>query len=197
MRLRPARYTALPVGSPEEAKAVPIAGDAAIATVGTGHGRLIPLVILDTTERPDLAEVIRVQTHLLEGDVVVQWGQLPKRLSHIALFLRFTRPAARVAIIEFDIAKQGILVEHTLMSQALYIQAGKAGDRLIYDLNLPKMLIEVPETGFRPHWDKLYRDAVIARIVAETGLARKAAKAAAGSYIERILEVARFRMKSK
>lgn len=197
MRLRPARYTALPVSSPEEAKAVPIAGDAAIATVGTGHGRLIPLVILDTSERPDLAEVIRVQTLLPEGDIVVQWGQLPKRLRHVALFLRFTRPAARVAVVEFDIAKQGILVEHTLMSQALYIQAGKAGDRLIYDLNLPKMLIEVPETGFRRHWDKLYRDAVTAQMVAEGGLARKAAKVAAGSYIEQIREVARFRMKQE
>lgn len=197
MRLRSPRYTALLVGSPEEAKAVPIAGDAAIATVGTGHGRLIPLVILDTTERPDLVEVVRVQTHLLEGDVVVQWGQLPKRLNHIALLLRFIRPAARVAIIEFNIAKQGILVEHILMSHALYIQAGKAGDRLIHDLNLPKMLIEVPETGFRPQWDKLYRAAVIARIVAEGGLRRKAAKAAAGSYIEKIREVARFSIKSK
>lgn len=195
MRLRPARYTALPVGSPEEAKAVPVAGDAAIATIGTGHGRLIPLVILDTTERPDLAEVIRVQAHLLDGDVVVQWGQLRNRFSHIALFLRFTRPAARVAIIEFEIVKQGILVEHALMSQALYIQAGKAGDRLIYDLDLPKMLIEVPETGFRAHWDKLYHDAVVARIVAEGGLARKAAKAAASSYIQEIREVARLRVK--
>lgn len=197
MRLRPPRYKALLVGSFEEAKAVPIAGNAAIATIGTGHGRLIPLVILDTTERPDLAEVIRVQRHLLEGDVVVQWGQLPKRLSHIALLLRFTRPAAGVAIIEFDIAEQGILVEHTIVSQALYIQAGKTGDRLIYDLNLPKMLIEVPDTGFRPYWDKLYRDAVIARIVAERGMKPKAAKAAAGSYIDKIREVAQFRIKSK
>lgn len=196
MRLRPVRYTTLPVGSTEESKAVTIAGDGAIATVGTGHGRLIPLVILDTTERPDLAEVIRVQTHLLEGDVVVQWIQLPKRLSHVALFLRFTRPVARVAIIEFDIANQGILVEHTLMSQALYIQAGKAGDRLVHNLTLPKMLIEVPDTGFRPRWNKLHLNAVITQIVAERGLARKAAEAAASSYIQEIREMASIRMKS-
>jgi hypothetical protein len=195
MRLKPRRYAELLSSHPEEAKVVPIAGDAAIATVGTGHGRLIPLVILDTTERPDLAEVIRVQAHFPEGDVVVQWGQLPKRPDHVALFLRFMRPTERAAVIEFDSARQGILVEHTLMSQALYIQAGKAGDRLIHDLNLPKMLIEVPDTGFRRHWDKLYRDGVIARMVNE-GLTRKVAKAAVGSYIDCIRELARFRMKS-
>jgi hypothetical protein len=84
MRLRPKRYLKLYMSSPEEAKVVQIAGDAAIATVGTGHGRLIPLLILDTIERPDLAEVIRVQAHSPAGDVVVQWGALPERCNHIA-----------------------------------------------------------------------------------------------------------------
>jgi hypothetical protein len=119
MRLRPRRYVVMPVNSVEEAKAVPIASDAAIATIGTGHGRLIPLIILDTTDRPDLAEVVRVQAYLPAGDVIVQWGQLPKRFNHIALFLRFIRPSARAAVIEFEIPKQGILVEHILISQAL------------------------------------------------------------------------------
>lgn len=195
MKLRAHRYAELRLSSREEAKAVPIAGDAAIATVGTGHGRLIPLVILDVTERPDLAEVIRVQTHFSEGDVVVQWGRMPDRPDHVALLLRFQRPTERTAIIEFDIAKQGILVEHTLMSRALYIQGGKRGDRLIHDLNVPKLLIEVPETGFRQYWDKLYRDSVIKRMRKE-GLSRSAAKAASQSYVEKIQEVARFRMRT-
>jgi len=163
MKLRPHRYAELRLSSLEEAKAVPIAGNAAIATVGTGHGRLIPLVILDVTERPDLAEVIRVQTHFSEGDVVIQWGRMRDRPDHVALLLRFQRPTERTAIIEFDIAKQGILVEHTLMSRAIYIQGGKRGDRLIHNLNVPKMLVEVPEAGFRQYWDKIYRDDIIKR----------------------------------
>lgn len=194
MRLRPKRYSAINMNSAEEAQVVPIAGDAAIATVGTGHGRLIPLVILDTTKRPDLAEVIRVQAHFPAGDVVVQWGGLPKRPDHVALFLRFQRPTERAAVIEFDIAKQGILVEHILQSNALYIQSGKVGDRLIHDLNLPKMILEVPDTGFRAHWDKLYFDGVFKRMRKE-GLGRSRAKEVARTYIEKIRELARFRMK--
>ena len=59
------------------------------------------------------------------GDAVVQWGSLPKRRDYIALLIKFLRPIECAAVIEFDIAKQGILVEHILQSNGLYIQAGK------------------------------------------------------------------------
>jgi hypothetical protein len=114
------------MNSAEEAQVVPIVGDAAIASVGVGHGRLIPPIIIDTTNRPDLTEAIEAQVHLPAGDVVVQWGSLPKRHDHIALLLKFQRPTERAAVIEFEIVKQGILVEHILQSNGLYIQAGKS-----------------------------------------------------------------------
>jgi len=195
MKLRLRRYQSIPMNSAEEAQVVPIVGDAAIATVGVGHGRLIPLIIIDTTNRPDLAEVIRAQAHLPEGDVVVQWGSLPKRHDHIALVLKFQRPTERAAVVEFDIAKQGILVEHILQSNALYIQAGKVGDRLKHDVDRPKMLIEVPNTGIRAVWDKLYFDAVFKR-ARKDGLGRGSAKEVARNYIGQIREIAKFRMKS-
>jgi hypothetical protein len=195
MKLRLRRYQSIPMNSAEEARAVHIVGDAAIATVGVGHGRLIPLIIIDTTNRPDLAEVIEAQAHLPAGDLVVQWGLLPKHHDHIALALKFQRPTERGAIVEFDIAKQGILVEHILQSSALYIQAGKVGDHLKHDVNRPKMLIEVPDTGIRALWDKLYFDAVLKR-ARKDGLDRRGAKEAARAYIGQIREIARFRMKS-
>jgi hypothetical protein len=195
MRLSLRRYQSIPMNSAEEAQVVRVVGDAAIATCSVGHGRLIPLIIIDTTNRPDLTEVIEVQTHFPEGDVIVQWACLPKRRDHIALLLKFQRPTERAAVIEFDIAKQGILVEHILQSKALYIQAGKAGDRLIHDLNRPKMLIEVPDTGIRALWDKLFFDAVV-KLMRKDGLSRREAKEAARAAIGEIRELAKFRMKS-
>lgn len=195
MKLSLRRYQLIPMNSAEEARVVPIAGDAAIATAGIGHGRLIPLIILDTTDRPDLAEVIEAQTHLPAGDVVVQWGSLPKRHDHIALILKFLRPTERAAVIEFDIAHQGILVEHILQSNGLYIQAGKVGDRLKHDINRPKMLIEVPDTGVRPRWDKLYFEAVVKR-ARKDGLRRRDAQDVARAAIGKVRELATFRMKS-
>jgi hypothetical protein len=194
MRLSLSRYQFVPINSAEEAQVVPIVGDAAIATVGVGHGRLIPLIIVATTNRRDLAEVIEAQLHLPPGHVVVQWGSLYQRRDHIALILKFQRPTECAAVIEFDIAKQGILVEHILQSNGLYIQGGKVGDRLKHDLNRPKMLIEVPDTGVKAPWDKLYFDAMVKR-ARKDGLGRRDAKEVARAAIGQIRELAKFRMK--
>jgi hypothetical protein len=188
------RYQKIEMKSAQEAQAVSVVGDAAIASTGIGHGRLIPIIIIDSTRRPDLLEVIAAQEHLPPGDVVVQWGSLAKRHNHIALIFRFQRPTERTAVVEFDIVKQGILVEQILQSNALYIQAGKVGDRVINDLNQPKMLIEVPDTGFRGHWDRLYFDAIFQH-ARRDGLSRSKAKEAAQTYIGQIHEMTKFRMK--
>ena len=194
MRLRFRRYQAIPVRTPEESQTLMIVGDAAIATVKVGHGRLIPLIIVDTTNRPDISEVIVMQGHLPAGDVVVQWGELAGRRDHIALILRFERPIEGMAIIEFEIAKQGILVEHILQSNALYIQSGVPGDRLGHDLDRPKMLVEVPDTNFKGKWEKLYFNAIIQRM-RNNGLNRKVAKVAAQNYLTKVREIASFRIK--
>jgi hypothetical protein len=68
--------------------------------------------------------------------------------------------------------EQGILVEGILQANGLYIQAGKVGDRLKHDLNLPKILIEVPDTGIGSLWNKLFLDATVERAREETVIAR-------------------------
>jgi hypothetical protein len=194
MKLKLSRYRSIPMNSAEEAQVVSIVGDAAVATVGVGHGRLIPLIIIDTTKRPDLVEVIAAQEHFDDGDVVVQWGSLHKRPEHVALILRFQRPTQRTAVVEFEIVRQGVLVECILQSKALYMQAGTAGDRLMHDLNRPKILIEAPDTGFRANWDELYFDAIVKRM-RKDGLDRRRSKEAARSYIHQIREFGQIRMK--
>ena len=53
---------------------VQVVGDAAIAASPFVEGRLVPLVIVDTSGRPDLEELVRVHKHLPPGDVETQWG---------------------------------------------------------------------------------------------------------------------------
>lgn len=145
----------IPVKHRQEAKSVRIINDAAVATVGVGEGRLIPLVIIDSIERPDVEELVRVHEHLPPGDVNVQWGHLERGSDHIALILRFTRPMELLLVLEFDIVKQGILVDQALSSRALYLQPGRDGDRLSNTLDAKKILIEVPDTGFQKAWDEI------------------------------------------
>ena len=75
MKLK-SRQVEIPIKHPWEAQPARIINDAAVATVGVGDGRLIPLVIIDSAERPDIEELVRVHKYLPPGDVKVQWGHL-------------------------------------------------------------------------------------------------------------------------
>jgi hypothetical protein len=166
-----------------EARPVRIVADAAIATQGLGEGRLIPLVILDTSERPDIDELVRVHVHLSPGDASCQWGRLPKNKDAIALFIDFIRPVEMLIIIEFDIARQGVLVDQVLRGRGLYIQPGRPGDRLVTTMGSPRVLVEVGQLGFDDKWNQLYLKAVETRFRKE-GLSRRDARTAARDFIE-------------
>ena len=177
-----------------EKDALRIVADGAIAHPGVGEGRLIPVVILDTRSRPDLDEYIRVHQYVGAGDVKCQWGQLIGHDDTVTLVLSFSRPAALVAILEFDLQRNhGVLIEQILGTKALYIQAGRDGDRLKHDVNLPKVILEVPDTGFgRKFWDKIYSRYTTAKM-RERGLSRADAKRAAKESIAELRKLSSFR----
>jgi hypothetical protein len=181
-----------------EKDALRIVADGAIAHPSVGEGRLIPLVILDTSSRPDLEEYIRVHQYVGAGDVKCQWGQLIGHDNTVVLVLSFSRPADLVVIVEFDLQKNhGVLVEQALGTKALYIQAGREGDRLKHDLNLPKVILEVPDTGFgEKFWDKIYCRYTTAKM-RERGLNRADAKRAAKESIEELRKLRVIRMGNK
>ena len=182
----------IPTSSPEEARAIPIVADAAIATQAIGHGRLVPLIILDTSNRPDMDEVVNAQQHVLNGEVTVQWGELRKRQDHFALILCFQPPIERTAIIEFNISRQGSLVEQIFQAGAIYLQSGKVGDRLKHDLDRPKMLVDLGETGAKKFWDKIYF-ADLVKKMRRRGLKKSEARVRAQEYLKVLREIGSIR----
>jgi len=150
------------------------------------------LLILDTRERPDITAAIMNHASFPEGDVKTAWGKLKDGRSDVALFLQLQRPTEVFIAIEFVLPQQGILVEHILMARALYIQSGEPGDRLIKDLDRLKMIVGVPDTGFRPTWDRMFARSVQSKFRAQ-GLNRADAEAATREYIGTIRDVGRFR----
>lgn len=143
--------------NPHEISPVPIIGDAAVATGRVLSGHLVPVLILDTSDRPDIAELIRVQRHLPPGDVVSSWGGRSSRARTILLLLEFSRPSELKLLLEFDIAEQGILVDSILDVRAVGLQSGTVGDRLIMTMDHDRMIVEVTATGFEPKWNQLLR----------------------------------------
>ncbi len=140
-----------------EASPVRIVADAAIATMGALGGRLVPLIILDTSQRPDIEELIRVH-HASKGpgDVIHQWVRIEGHEDACALLLKFIRPLEATVVVEFKIVKQGVLIDQVLRGRGLYIQAGRKGDRFAQDLGRPKVLIEVGDTGFSESWEAIF-----------------------------------------
>jgi hypothetical protein len=192
MRLKP-RYAKFPIHNLREARPLRIVADAAIATTILGEGRLIPLVILDTTDRADVEELIRVHQHLSPGDAECQWGSLDHFKGKLALMLTFKRPAELVMILEFDIVKQGILVDQTLTARGVYLQSGRDGDRFLSNPDAPKILVEIPDTGFHEFWNQLFHDHIMKQM-RKRGLSRKQAKEAATELIKKMREFGQFRL---
>jgi hypothetical protein len=154
----------------------------------------VPLVIVDTSARQDIEELIRVHNAgEFVGDVDSQWGQIKDHEGTVALMLTFVRPSEGFAVIEFDIVKQGILVEQILASGGLYVQVGREGDRLKDDLNRQKILVEVPDSGFRSFWNETHEKHLV-RHFRTKGLGRGDAKRAAASVLQQLRKFSGFRM---
>ena len=148
-----------------------------------GGGRIIPVLVLDTRERPNIQELVRVHEPIAPGDVTFYWGQMDSKNDSFDLFLQFKRPIDLLAIFTFDIDQQGGLVDQILASNAMYIQPGQPGDRVSSGFENPKILVEIPDTGVQKIGDRLYQKYTTRRF-REKGLSRQQAKAAAQDFIE-------------
>lgn len=175
---------AIQLGNKAEKEPVPIVSDAAVATRGLADGRIIPVLIIDTSLRPDIEDMIRAHKHIGAGDAKSAWS-IPSRFdkSRIFLVLTIVKPSRCVIILEFNIARQGGVVDQIIHAQGLYIQPGKEGDRLSSTIDNERILVEVPSRHFRKEWDDILRKA-ITKDFQRKGLSRNDAKKATESFIK-------------
>jgi len=171
---------------------VDIVGNGAMA--GTvADGVMIPVLILDTRDRPDIAELIRIHTVLAPGDVRFQWGLHAQDKDLVLLELAFDRPMEVQLHLCFGIEDEGILVDAAVRAQAVYLQAGKPGDRLRHNVDAPKLLAELPSTGFERDWEKAFLGRMTAVLAKSMGLPRRRARPQARELIDEMREKALFR----
>jgi hypothetical protein len=179
-----------------ETPLIPIVADGGMATRNLGEGRLIPAILVDTSQHPDIEECIRVHQFLDNGDVEVQWGTRVGSSGAINLILTFQRPVAARAILEFDIVKQGTLVDQILTAKSVYLVAGSQGDRFSAKLNAPRIIVEIPTTGFEQYWDDIFQDRIMSDM-RRKGLTRQTAKRASVEFIRQWRKFGSFRMKGE
>ena len=140
-----------------EERLLPIIHDAAIAGP-VAEGKLIPVLLLDVASMPEVFELIRVHEFISPGDVGVRWGVEASNTDNVVLALDFERPVPARFALRLSIEQQGILVECMLTAGAAYLQVGTPGDRLAASIDAPRLLVELPDAGFRARWDRLFLD---------------------------------------
>lgn len=185
----------IPITNPLEKEPVPIVADAAVASEGVGEGRMIPLLILDTSRRPDIETMILAHEHSGPGDVMSVWS-IPSRFdtSHVSLILVQTKPSHCVVLLKFNVADQGGVVDQIVQAQGVYILAGRVGDRLANTLDKGRILVEVPTKEFKKEWDHIFRKQLRKKFRKE-GLSRQEAKNAVDSFLIEWRRFGSFRMK--
>jgi hypothetical protein len=92
--------------------------------------------------------------------------------------------------------RQAILVESMLSSGGVYLQSGRPGDRLMHTMGEPRILVELPDTGFRPYWDELLLKRMTVVMSRRLGVSRREGRTAAATVIGEMRKLVRLRMRS-
>ena len=180
-----------------EAQPLPVVSDALMASRGVADGRLIPVLILDTSSRPDIDSMVRAHESLGPGDVMSGWGVRSRfDSSHIRLFLSVSRPSSCTLLIDLPTVTRGGTVDRIVQAQGLYVQPGRPGDRLASTLDHPRILVEVPSRDFRSTWEVLLRKE-LTRSFRRQGLSRSNAKKATTAFLNQWRDFTATRMPSE
>ncbi len=159
-----------------------IVGDGVIGTSKTADGRLIPVLILDTREKKDLENLVKIHEQISVGEVTSVWGY--KRFNHkfVTLVLQFKAPVELKIAILFNVIKHSSLIDGIMISRAVYIQPGSPGDTVSDNIYAPKIVVEIPARTTFEKWDSILKKAVTKKLKKE-GVGKKALKSATEEYI--------------
>ena len=89
-----------------------VVSDGAMGTENQVQGRVIPVILVDCTDREDLRDMVSLHKSLNRlGDVEHQWAVRRIRPRSVFLMLKFLDPIKTDALIEFQLPAQALLIE--------------------------------------------------------------------------------------
>jgi hypothetical protein len=120
-----------------------------------GDGRLVPVVAIDTSERPDINALFAAYTPDTVGDVAIQWGLrdgAPR--GTVTLFIEFRTPVSLLLILDFEVVRQGFLVDQILRTEEVYLEGSRNDSANAATRS--RVRVVVTDTQFRPIWEDLF-----------------------------------------
>lgn len=142
-------------------------------------GMAIPVVILDTEETPIVNDIIEAHSSM-QGKMKYEWG-ITVDYEYAILFVESLEPLESNFSILFDLNKLLMVVDRIIETQLLIIQGGKLGDTMAKTMKNMRILIEVPEDGFKKEWIKI-KEKVQKKQFKELGVKRKNLKTVIGEF---------------
>lgn len=142
-------------------------------------GMAIPVVILDTEETPIVNDTIEAHSSM-QGKMKYEWG-ITVDYEYAILFVESLEPLESNFSILFDLNKLLMVVDRIIETQLLIIQGGKLGDTMAKTMKNMRILIEVPEDGFKKEWIKI-KEKVQKKQFKELGVKRKNLKTVIGEF---------------
>jgi len=157
--------------------------DGGMAVKGAADGRLVPLIILDTTRDQSLLNLVNIHRDSPPGDVESRWAVKRFSSKDVFLVLKFEKPVELRVVIKFDVKDNSNLIDGIIHARSVYIQPGNPGDKLSHNPSAPKILVEIPNKTSFPKWDDmLFKN--VRNILKKEGVGRKELKKATKEYIE-------------
>lgn len=146
-----------------EAKPVPVLQAGMSKADERLEGQLVVTLLIDCSARPDLVAVLEAHRSCGEGECKTAWAAWPEREKSITLVVSFVKPVKARALLTFNLARHGAIVDRILESRRLNLVCGKEGDTLD---SLPAesrstITVEVTELTSE-EWESLWTQAVAA-----------------------------------
>jgi hypothetical protein len=176
-----------------EAVPIPVIGHAA-ATLPEAMGRLTPILIIDTRNRPDIDEYVNIHRTSGAGDVESQWGRRVDNSSIYQLVLDVIRPVELKIYLELKFPDKISIIDQVLHTQRLCIQPGRPGDTLGQTFTMvPRVIMDIPDTGMGKVWNaKLMK--YFTKTFRGDGFNKRLAEQKAADFIQSRRELFDFRM---
>jgi len=156
------------------------------------EGVNIPILVVDGTKIPALAEAIAAAKYERDGDVQTVWAQ-DRRTKNFILHVQLLRPTPAEFLIVFAMPKQAILIDGILESGAVYLKPGKDGDTFRSTFSDESLLVDVPTSEFNSRWPARYRGALMESL-RRKGLNAKEARVGAEETYAKLRLITTLRM---
>ena len=144
-----------------------------------------PILGLDLSRRPDIAELIRIQEQTPPGDVETQWSASRSNKKLLFLSFKYERPTRTCFYIPLYFDEHSWIIEGLLQSQAAFLkpaQRNEATEDMLHGLN-ESLTVEIGAKHDIPVDWRAWQEKALLKKIRLTGLRKKEALKEARSLI--------------